>query len=93
MASAKTVCDLLLPAQTAVRDKQLPAETVHIISSCRDSLQETIMRTVSEGSCFSQTAVLEGSKRSRTVSEEAKYNRQSQQGTNVIPCAPYVVTP
>ena len=54
--------------------------------SCRQSQhsrQETIMQTVSTGSHFSRTVVLEGSKRSQTVSAEAKSERQSRQEAKI----------
>ena len=31
LASAQTICDLLLPAETIVHEKWLPAETVRVI--------------------------------------------------------------
>ena len=40
LASAENVRDLLLPAETAVHEKWLPAETVRVTASCRDSQQE-----------------------------------------------------
>ena len=40
LASAKTVCDLLLPAETTIHEKWLPAETVHVILLPAESRQE-----------------------------------------------------
>ena len=31
LTSAETVCDILLPAETTVHDKWLPAETIRVI--------------------------------------------------------------
>ena len=40
LASAVTVCDLLLPAETTVHKKWLPAETVHVILLPAETQQE-----------------------------------------------------
>ena len=72
LVSAETVRDLLLSAETTVHEKRLPAETVRAITW-----------TVSAGSYLSSTTVSIGSKRSRTVSAEAKYDGQSQHVTKI----------
>ena len=46
LASAETVCDLLLPAENAIRKKWLPVENVRVI---------LILRTVSAENHFSST--------------------------------------
>ena len=48
LASAETVCDLLLPAETTFHEKWLPAGTVETLGrklNHRQSLQEAIHRT------------------------------------------------
>ena len=40
LASAETVCDLLLPPETTVHEKWLPAETVRVILPPAESQQE-----------------------------------------------------
>ena len=66
LASAKTVRDLLLPVETTIHEKWLPAETVRVIQLPAESH-------------LPSTTVSAGSKRSRTVSAEAKYDGQSLQ--------------
>ena len=80
MASAEAVHDLLLPAETTVHEKWLPAETVRVILLPAETLgRKLITRTVSAGNYLPSITVLAGSKRSRTVSGEAKYDGQSLQ--------------
>ena len=50
LASAGTVRDLLLPVETTVHEKWLPAETVHVILLPAETLGSQIRRTVSAGS-------------------------------------------
>ena len=84
-ASAETVRDLLLPAETTVHEKWLPAETVLVIllPAERVSAGSRITWTVSEGSYFPSTTVSAGSKRLWTVSAEAKYDGQSLQEAKI----------
>ena len=77
LASTETVHDLLLPAETTVHEKWLPAETVRVI------LLPAENQSVSAGSYLPSTIVLTGSKRSRTVSAEAKYDGQSLQEAKI----------
>ena len=71
LASAETVRNLLLPAETTVHEKWLPAETVRVI------LLPAETRTVSAGSYLPSTSVSAGSRSSRTVSAEAKHDGKS----------------
>ena len=73
-ASYRDCLSYLAPAET-VRDLLLAAERV--------SAGGRITRTVSAGSHFSWTIVSAGSKRSRTVSTEAKYDGQSLQEAKI----------
>ena len=68
-----------------VRQFSLPVDTVHLIwlPPRRVSAGSNITQTVSAGSNFSRTVVLEGSKRSRTVLADAKYDGQSQQEAKI----------
>ena len=80
LASPETVRDLLLPAETVVLGKWLPAETVRVIKLPAESLGRKQNHTDSLcRSQFSWTVVSAGSRRSRTVSAEAKYDGQSLQ--------------
>ena len=55
--------------------KQLPAETACDLASCRESGQEAESHGHSlQEAIFSWMVVSAGSRRSRTVSEEAKYD-------------------
>ena len=83
LASAETVCDLLLPAQTTGHEKWLPAETVCVILLPAEMLSRKLNHTVSAGSYFPSRSVSAGSKRSLTVSTEAKYDGQSLQGAKI----------
>ena len=101
LASIETVCDLLLPAETTVHEKWLPAETVPVILLPAETLgrklihtkhnslgrkqevTDSLTRTVSAGSYLPSTTVLAGSKRSLTVSAEAKYDGQSLQEAKI----------
>ena len=102
LVSAETVRDLLLPADTTVHEKWLPAETVHVTLLPAETVHvtllpaETLGRTlitwiVSTGSYLLSTKVSAGSKTLRTVSAETKYNGQSLQeakklADSFIPC-------
>ena len=80
LASAETVRVLLLPAEATVQEKWLPAETVSVILLPAKSLgRSRITRTVSAGIHLPSTTVSAGSKISRTIWAEAKYNGQSLQ--------------
>ena len=84
LASAKTVRELLLPAGTAVHEKWLPAETVRVILLPAETLIRKLNHT--DSLCrklFSKHKVSAGSKRSRTVSAEAKYDGQSLQEAKI----------
>ena len=65
----------LLPAETTVHESWFPAETVRGILL----RQETNHTDSSAGSYLPSTTVSAGSKRSQTVSAEAKYDGQSLQ--------------
>ena len=69
-----------LPTET-VRVNLLPAESLGKKQNHTDG--NRITRTVSAGSYFSWTVVSEGSKRSRTVSAEAKYDGKSLQEAKI----------
>ena len=45
LASAETVCDLLLPAETTVHEKWLPAETARVILLPAKSLSRKLNHT------------------------------------------------
>ena len=96
-ASAETVHHLLLPAETNVHKKWLPAETVRVILLPAESLGRKLNHTVSAGSYFPSTTVSAGSKRSWTVSAEAKYDGQSLQEAKMadsfIPCVVSLSSP
>ena len=75
-----TVRDLLLPAETTVHEKWLPEETVRVILLLAETLGRKL---ISAGSYFPSTTVSAGSKRSRTVSAEVKYDGQSLQDAKI----------
>ena len=80
LASAETVRDLLLPVETTVHEKWRPAETVRVILLPAEILDRKQNHTDSLcRNLLPSTTVLAGSKRSRTVSAEAKNDGQSQQ--------------
>ena len=84
LASAETVPDLLLLADTTVHEKWLPAETVHVILLPAKTLSRKQNHAeVSAGNYLPSTTVSAGSKRSQTVSEEAKYDEQSLQEAKI----------
>ena len=74
LASAETVRDLLLPAETTVHEKWLPAETVRVILLPAETLGRKLNHTDSlfAGSYLPCTKVKAESKRSRPVSAEVK---------------------
>ena len=77
LASAEYVRDLLLPAETIVNEKWLPTETVRMILFPAETLCRKLNHT--DSLCrklLPSTTVWAGSKSSRTVSAEAKYDRQ-----------------
>ena len=88
MASAETVRDLLLPGETVVLNKWLPAETVRVIQPPAESLGRKQNHTDSlHRKPFLVDSVSAGSKRSWTVSAEAKYDGWSLQvADSFIPC-------
>ena len=63
-----------------MHDKQLPVETVRLILLLAESYS-TVRGHSRQGAIFSQKVVLKESKRSRTVSAEAKCDGQSRQET------------
>ena len=65
----RTLSDLSLPVETCTSSRVSPCDS----ASCQDFQQEAVKRTVSTGGHFSWTVVLEGSKRSRASSAEAKF--------------------
>ena len=71
-ASAETVRDLV-SCRDYVHEKWLPAETVRVI----------LLPAETAGSYLPGTTVSAGSKRSRTVSAEAKYDGQSLQEAKI----------
>ena len=89
LVSAETVWDLLLLAETAVPDKRLSAETIHVSLLPAETLSRKLLR-LSAGSRIKWTAesrffflrmiVLEGSTRLQTVKGEAKYDRTASAG-------------
>ena len=77
LALTGTARDLLLPAETGVHDKWLPVETVRV---------KQTHATVSARTCylFSRTVVFGENKRSRTISVEAKYDRQEAKNGKLV---------
>ena len=65
-------CNVLLPAETIIRDKRLAAETVRGILLPAETLGRKNHADGLGWKPFLRTVVLEGSKSSRTVSVEAK---------------------
>ena len=68
LSFTETVRAILLPAETTVHEKWLPTETVRVILHPAETLSTTVSA---------------GSKRSGTVSTEAKYDGQSLQEAKI----------
>ena len=79
LVSAETVRDLLLPAETTVHKKELPAETVRVILLLAKTHSRKLNHTDSLCRKLFTTTVSAGSKRLLTVLAEAKYDGQSLQ--------------
>ena len=94
----QAVTDFLLPTETAVHAEiascrnrlrdcascRVFRDRPRVSGSCRDSHQEAQPRGQSQWEAiFSRTVVLGGSKRSQTVSAEAKYDDQSRQEAKI----------
>ena len=80
LAFAETVLNLLLPAETTVHEKWLPAETVRVFLLPAETLGRKLNHT--DSLCrklFTKHNIPAGSKKSRTVSAEAKYGGQFMQ--------------
>ena len=87
LASCRDYCpvrELLLPAETTVLEEWLPAETVRVTASCWESRQEaeSCWQSLQEA-IYRCTEVPTGSKSSRTVSAEARYDVQSLQEAKI----------
>ena len=84
LASAETVCDLLLPAETPIHEKWLVAETVHVILLPA----ETLSRKLSHMDSLSRKLFTEHSSLGRKqeitdISTETKYDGQSLQKAKI----------
>ena len=84
LASAETVRDLLLPAETTVHEKWLPADTVHVILLPAETFGRRLNHT--DSLCRKLFIKYNGLDRKQdiaTVSAEAKYDGQSLQEAKI----------